>query len=55
MGLLELVTGLRFSELSRRWDALPSWQRASLAFAVGALAVVAMLAFATLVGVLLSR
>ncbi|NNE19419.1 MAG: hypothetical protein HKN10_13165 [Myxococcales bacterium] len=42
VGLLELLTGSSFSELSRRWDALRGWQRGVLG------TVVVIVAFAAL-------
>jgi len=42
VGLLELLTGAPFSELSQRWDALHGWQRGVLGV------VVVILAFAAL-------
>ena len=34
MGLIELTTGVPFTQLAARWDALKSWQRAVLGSAI---------------------
>jgi hypothetical protein len=33
-GLLQLISGVEFDELSRRWDALPGWERGVIGISV---------------------
>jgi hypothetical protein len=33
-GLLQLISGVEFDDLSRRWDALPGWERGVIGISV---------------------
>jgi hypothetical protein len=49
-GLLEVVTGLEFTQIARKWDELAGWQRGVLGLLVVALAVVVMMGAIVLFG-----
>ena len=49
-GLLEVVTGLEFTSIARKWDRLAGWQRGVLGLLVVALAVVVMMGAIVLFG-----
>jgi len=52
-GLLELVSGVPFSEWAQRWDSLAGWQRGVLGVLIVAAALAAILALMILVAYLL--
>lgn len=55
VGLVELVSGRHFDELSRGWDELRGWQRGLLGLVIVALATVVIVTLAGFVVVLLVR
>jgi hypothetical protein len=55
VGLVELVSGRHFDELSRRWDELRGWQRGLLGLVIVGLATVVIVTLAGFVVVLLVR
>ena len=50
MGLLEVVTGVPFTQVARKWDDLAGWQRGVLGLLVVAIAIVVMMGTVVLVG-----
>lgn len=55
VGLVELVSGRHFDDLSRRWDDLRGWQRGVLGVVIVALATVVIVTLAGFVVVFLVR
>ena len=55
VGLVELVSGRHFDDLSRRWDELRGWQRGLLGLVIVALATVVIVTLAGFAVVLLLR
>jgi len=49
VGLTQLITGRRFDELARSWDALQGWQRGILGLVIVAMAVLVMMVLAGIV------
>jgi hypothetical protein len=49
-GLVQLVSGVRFSELSQRWDSLQGWQRGVFGTLLVLLCITAMLGALVLYG-----